>query len=363
MSRPSTAIKRKEVHVALDRSDRTADIERADRIRGAIWGQLVGDAAALGTHWIYDLEEQSSAYPDGVVGFEEPRPGHYHDGKHPGDQTHYGDGALLLLESISAHGAFEPRHFGESFVAKFREGAYHGYLDHATRGTVERYDDFVRDRTASEFDFQDGADDDQPATQTRLSILVGRYDRAAKTDLLDLVQSLTLVAQHNGVAVSSAKFSALLLGALLDGSGVDDAVGAALDDAAGAEPDHADRLRRQVNEARAAVQLDTTEATLRFGQSCPLEHSLPASLQVLLKYPEDFEKAILATVRAGGDNAARAAIVGGWLGAHLGVAGVPEHWRQGLTNAARISEMVDVVVADALGQPQPRSNVVAGAPR
>ena len=68
-----------------------------DRLRGAIWGQLVGDAFCLGSHWIYNLTELENAFPGGVHGFETPREGHYHFGKQPGDQTLYGDGALVML--------------------------------------------------------------------------------------------------------------------------------------------------------------------------------------------------------------------------------------------------------------------------
>ncbi|MBV9644140.1 MAG: ADP-ribosylglycohydrolase family protein [Verrucomicrobia bacterium] len=55
-----------------------------DRLRGAVWGQFIGDAAALGTHWIYDLDERQQLYPDGISGFEAPKEGHYHVGKKPG---------------------------------------------------------------------------------------------------------------------------------------------------------------------------------------------------------------------------------------------------------------------------------------
>ena len=40
--------------------DSVRNITIEDRLRGAVWGQFVGDAAALGTHWIYDLEELRS---------------------------------------------------------------------------------------------------------------------------------------------------------------------------------------------------------------------------------------------------------------------------------------------------------------
>src|SRR3984957_1602724 len=109
------------------------------RLRGAVWGQFVGDAAALGTHWIYNLAELQKLYPGGIQGFEAPQEGHYHFGKKPGDQTHYGDGALVLLESLAKEGRFDPRAFGRSFVEAFRTDTYSGYIDKATRGTLENY--------------------------------------------------------------------------------------------------------------------------------------------------------------------------------------------------------------------------------
>src|SRR6202007_841697 len=123
-----------------------------DRFRGAIWGQFVGDAAALGTPWIYDLTDLQQQFPSGIYGFETPAEGHYHFGKKPGDQTHYGDGALVLLESLATGGAFDARTFGRSFVETFRPGAYSGYIDKATRGTLENYQAFAQFNPVDKFD-------------------------------------------------------------------------------------------------------------------------------------------------------------------------------------------------------------------
>ena len=49
--------------------DSLKNISNEDRFRGAVWGQFVGDAAALGTHWIYDLAELQQLYPGSVHGF------------------------------------------------------------------------------------------------------------------------------------------------------------------------------------------------------------------------------------------------------------------------------------------------------
>ena len=56
--------------------------------------------------------ELQQLYPGGINGFEAPKEEHYHFGKKPGDQTHYGDGALVLLESLAKEGRFDAKAFG-----------------------------------------------------------------------------------------------------------------------------------------------------------------------------------------------------------------------------------------------------------
>ena len=317
-------------------------ITSEDRLKGAIWGQFVGDAAALGTHWIYDLTEQQEQYPDGVNGFEAPKEGHYHFGKQPGDQTHYGDGALVLLESIANEGVFDVSAFGSSFVESFRPGVYPGYLDHATASTLENFKKFTESGSAGDFDFQQGADDDQLAAASRLAALVVRYWN--DPSVLSLVEQATRVCQNNEYAVAYMKFNALLLLELLNKSDVQAAVARTADKIA--TIDLGPEISVQVHQAFQLVSKDVTDATLAFGQSCPLPKSFPSSVHALLKHSENFETAILAVLRAGGDNAGRAAMVGAWLGAHLGLDAIPEFWRSRLTHADRISTAVDKILAD-----------------
>lgn len=318
---------------------------RTDRIRGAIWGQFVGDASALGSHWIYDLDELARLFPGGLVGFEQPRPGHYHGRRHPGDQTHYGDGALVLLDTVSQQGVFDPRVFGAAFVEAFDGEHYEGYLDKATKGTMANFRAFAKDHPVEDFDFQRGADDDQPATLTRLSVLVGRYAGSSLDRLVELVDALTLVTQDNATSRAHARFAALLLRFLIDGSSIERALDAAVDHVADMDSADGRQIYEEVSRARQAVGIDTTKATLSFGQSCPLRHTVPSALQVLLSFPDDFEQAIVATLQAGGDNAARASMVGSWIGAHRGVEGLPVAWTSRLSNGDRISSGIEEILA------------------
>jgi ADP-ribosyl-[dinitrogen reductase] hydrolase len=324
--------------------DSPKNISQEDRLRGAVWGQFVGDAAALGTHWIYDLAELQQLYPDGVQGFETPVEGHYHFGKQPGDQTHYGDGALVLLESLASEGKFDERAFGRRFVEIFRPGAYSGYIDQATRGTLENFEAFAKFSPVDDFDFQHGADDDQLAAASRLAALTVRYRN--DPNLLAVVERTTRVCQNNNRTVAHMKFNALLLSELLDGREVHTALRRAEEQIVASEPQLGQEIRRKTREAQDKTLNDVIETTLSFGQSCPLPKSFPSSIHVLLKHSNDFESAILATLRAGGDSAGRASMVGAWIGAHLGIAAVPNVWRLRLSHADRISTATEKILAD-----------------
>ena len=55
---------------------------------------------------------------------------------------------------------------------------------------------------------------------------------------------------------------------------------------------------------------------------------------------------MIATLRAGGDSAGRASIIGAWLGAHLGIAAIPKTWRIRLTQGEQISAAIEKILAD-----------------
>lgn len=315
-----------------------------DRLRGAVWGQFVGDAVALGTHWIYDLQELSAKFPGGVVGFENPQPGHYHEGRKPGDQTHYGDGALVLLESIAEVGGFDARAFGKRFVDTFGSPSYRGYLDHATKDTLENYRRFCETDSPDRYDFQQGADDDQLAGASRLASLVARYWR--EPNLSELVEVATKVCQNNPTAIGYMKFHGLFLVELLFGRDIHRALNNAQVRLDFVAPGLSPEIRQKIQQALGETFEEVTETTLRFGQACPLPQSFPSALHAFLKHSDDFETAILATLRAGGDNAGRGAMLGAWLGAHLGIDAIPRDWRSKLTAESRISVALDRILLD-----------------
>lgn len=294
-------------------------------LQGALWGPLVADAASLGTHWIYDVKVLAERHPGGVQGFEPPAPGHYHAGKEPGAFTHYGDVALLVLESVAACGGeFRAQDFGMRWEAFFCGPDCKTYLDHSTRETLRNLD-------LEPGNYQNGADDNQPATVTRLApVVVATLDQPVEA-MLAAVRSLTLVTQNHPQAEACAAAHAVLLRFILEGAPFREAF-----EQARKSPHVNCDVSDLFELAHMHRNLDVTTATAQMGQSCPLPQTFPAALHAAWRHHDDFQTAVLETIRAGGDNAARAAMVGAWLGADRGLDGIPLAWRQKLLTRDRI---------------------------
>jgi ADP-ribosyl-[dinitrogen reductase] hydrolase len=326
-SRPALSLANKMIETTAEK--------RADRLRGMVWGQFLGDAAALGSHWIYNLEELREKFPAGLQGFETPGKGHYHEGKRAGDFTHYGDAALILLESLAQEGGFDAVAYGSRFLEKMAPGHYTGYVDAATRGTYESFLNHTEKNPQVAYPFQDGADDDQLATASSLAPLLRWHD--GSTELPRLVEKLTRVRQNNNRAVAYMQVHARILGELLDGRDFHTAFHRVEEEAC-KHPDFGIEFKRKFTAAIESKHLTFENAALTLGQSCPLISSFPSALVVALKESEDFKTAILGVLRGGGDNAGRAAMVGAWLGAILGESGLPQDWMKSVNAYDRIQK-------------------------
>lgn len=328
-------------------SFKTDYVSLADQIRGAVWGQFVGDAFCLGSHWIYDLSELEQCFPGGPQGFEAPAEGHYHAGKSGGELTHYGDGALLQLCSLIQRGGFDAVDFGERFVALIESPDYRGYRNHAAKGTVANARSFRQARPGEGYGYQDGADDDQLATASRLAPVAARHFRDA--DFLAVVERATRVCQNNERAVAYLKAHATVLRELFTGNELESAFRQAAHLVA-EEGEHGIEVAGGIVAAFNARKMPVREATLKFGQSCPLANSFPAAVHCALRHANDFATAIRATAAAGGDSAGRAAMVGAWLGASLGIKAIPAQWRERLAAREEIALQVERLVVTVCGE-------------
>ena len=102
-----------------------------------------------------------------------------------------------------------------------------------------------------------------------------------------------------------------------------------------------------------AVDLASTdrkdlEAIHQLGEGWVAEETLAIAVYCALKYPDDFDGAMIASVNHKGDSDSTGAVTGNILGAKLGLAGIPEKYTEKL-------ELRDVIleVADDLWQDCP----------
>jgi ADP-ribosyl-[dinitrogen reductase] hydrolase len=95
--------------------------------------------------------------------------------------------------------------------------------------------------------------------------------------------------------------------------------------------------------AGLAESIAACETTQYFATSikCPeyvtgyIAHTVPIALHATYSHPTDFREAVLSGIHCGGDTDSVAAIIGGVVGAGVGIEGIPKEWRDNLYDYPR----------------------------
>ncbi len=323
-----------------------SSIKFKDRLKGMIWGQFVGDAATLGAHWYYDLNELAKNYPNGIVGFETPVDGHYHFGKKSGDFTHYGDAAILLLQSIAESGKFSAENFGKLFIKNMSPPKYNGYIDGSTKETLENFKIFNETDPNKNYRFQNGSKSDHPATASSLAPVIAAHYKNA--NILEIVEAATKVRQNNNVAIKYMQSHASILIQLLNGDDFNSAF--QISSTSNHKFNFDSQIKNSIQSAVENLSSDITTTTKKLGQSCPITQTFPSAVHSCLKSGNSFGDTILAIIKAGGDNAGRASMAGAWLGAHLGFSAIPTDWIENMNRKIDIKKWVNKIVNEDLNK-------------
>ncbi len=296
-----------------------------DNAKAMVLASFIGDALALGVHWIYDQSLIASAHGR-LAGLTDPAPGSYHLGKTAGDFTHYGDQTLVLLESVAACEGFDPKDFAARWQALFA-GGYKGYVDRASRNTLEHL--------AGGWEFSDaGSTSDDLAGASRIAPLVYVY----RDDLETLVQAArtqTVMTHNNAKIADSAEFFARTAHAVLNGIPPAQAMGQALAGRLPGSPLHA-WLEQGLN----AAGEDSIEAIATFGQSCHVDGAFQGVVQLVARHENALAEALVDSSMAGGDSAARNMLAGLVLGAHGGMDAIPAQWLKGMKVTEKIERLL-----------------------
>jgi ADP-ribosylglycohydrolase len=163
--------------------------------------------------------------------------------------------------------------------------------------------------------------------------IIGAY-AAGDTDLLaKLVKASTVIthtdprAEQGALLVALAAQRGMLLGPVGDASSFLADLNNRITD---------DGLRRNMEAVSGHLERGSSAAELAAalglsdGVSGFVNHTAPVTLFCWLRYPTDFRQAVEEVILLGGDTDTTGAIVGGLMGATLGVQAIPVEWLDGL---------------------------------
>jgi ADP-ribosylglycohydrolase len=316
-------------------------LSQRERYEGLLYGAFVADSLALAPHWIYDQAEIEQRFGQ-VRELHAPPSDGYHGEKERGDQTHYGDQTLILLESIEATGGrFQPEDFAHRWQQFWQDSE--SYRDHATKDTLERIE------KGHELT-QTGSESRELGGAGRIAPLLVALRNEDPNIVIEAVRAQTALTHNNPEVIDAAEFIARMVLLLMQGVSAESALRTATTFSFRT-------LQPQVylKKAEEVRDLPTNEAVTRLGQSCPIEKSLPSVFLILLKHGDDLETALIQNVMAGGDSAARGMVLGIILGAAHGVRAIPERWIEHLSVRPQIERFFKTVGLGPAAEPKPDS--------
>lgn len=297
------------------------------KARAAVVGALVADAATMGFHWLYD-QDRIAALAGAAPEFRAPNArdfrddageslGYFaHGGKRAGEVSHYGAQMLAMCDALAAKGRFDAEAYAAAFRIAFGYGgSWVGYIDRPTRQTLNA----MAKAEAEERSLATcGADDDQLPALAKLPPLVARHH--ADADLLDLVETAVRVTNDRDDAAEWGRSAALIMKAAIEG--------AAPRDAAAAGRGISAKVDGQIEDALARGGETVEAVATSYALHCRLDVAFPVMIHAIAS-ADDYEGAVRANIRAGGDNCGRSILIGAVLGACFAddpALGVPAAW-------------------------------------
>ena len=289
-----------------------------------VLASFAADSLALGAHWIYDTGEIDRKIGR-IDSLRRPLPESYHPTKGKGEFTHYGDQALVLLETLVKTGEFQLADFAVSWRTLF--SGYHGYIDHATATTLEN---MGRDMPPE----QCGSHSSELGGAARIAPLLFFY-RDDRDKLLEAVRQQTAMTHNHPATLAGAEFIAKTVWSVLQGAPPIEAMEDALEEGV-ADIDLDIRIRGGLDSAGK----ETRTTIKKFGQVCGIASALPGVVHLITTYENDLKTALIENVMAGGDSAARGMVVGMILGAALGQQAIPQEWLTDMVHYTHIMALL-----------------------
>ena len=298
--------------------------------KAMVFASFIGDALSLGPHWIYNAEKLKALF--GRVGdYITPPKGSYHEGKEAGDFTHYGDQALVLLESFASRGGFDAEDFSKRWRKLFE--SYDGYIDGATRETLMNL------ASGSE-PLKAGSSSNDLAGASRIAPVVYAY-KDDEDAMVYAARTQTRMTHNNSDVIDAAEFFARVTKNVLYG---ENPIAAIRKNAK--ERFEESHVSEWVERGLNSLELPSETAIKGFGQSCHIPEAFPSVIHLIGRYGENLREALIENTMAGGDSAARGMLVGMVLGVYHGMESLPVKWVEGMKKGDYIASLLERVKID-----------------
>ncbi len=292
-----------------------------------LYSAFIGDALSLGVHWIYSSDTIIDKYGK-ITEYIDPSKSQYHNNKLKGEQTHYGDQMLILLESLAEKNGFEIEAFSEKWQNLFSD--YTGYFDGATKTTLAN----IKNGTLF---LNAGSESNDLAGAARIAPLVYFYHNDIEL-LVKYSREQTMLTHRDPHVIEAAEFFARTTVLVLNGEHPLDAV----------KKTSRDHFGKSVLSEWTAKGIETkdeeTITTLnKIGLTCHIHQAFPGVIQVIARHENNLKTGLSECISAGGDNAARSITAGMILGASEYSGELPEEWIKELRSEKKIKKILETL--------------------
>ena len=290
-----------------------------DKLKGLIWGSLLGDAYSLGGQGVSrkELKEHNL----NLNGLNNPL-SDAHPTKKAGDFTHYGDQTIWLLEYMKKSHVYDPFVYGKLWQENMIN--YNGHKDQASKGSL------LNMKSGRSF-LASGS------TVSELSV-VGRHAPIlfilkGMDEMLESVKFHTYLTHMNKEALDASKYIAEVTLAMIYNLDVENT----LQERA---KFYGKEVEEEVAKAFALKEKSSIEAIEALGADSQVIGALASTVHLILTHHQDFNELLKVNLLAGGDSAARAMVAGMVVGARYGFEAIKPSWIEELNEYEALNNLI-----------------------
>ena len=359
---------------------RTTQLDKADRIRGALWGMFIGDALAMPVHWYYkiaalwqdfgqirDYQAPKEHHPNSIMALANTGKAgrgsqdgdivgnmilkgkkhhwgqanrHYHQGMRAGDNTLNLLCARVLMRSLTTRGHYDPTDFLHEYVLFMTEPDRHNdtYAESYHRDFFSNYAKGIAPENCAGIEGHDTASIGGLVSLPLVIIATLGEDDLAITNSATLTQQC-LTHRSCFLERHTIELSKLLFHIFHDNNPNIEQL------ACTASSNLGFPAAKVIQSVRRNQSADQDIIGGQLSPACYIDQSFPSVLYLAARYHDDFESALIANTNVGGDNCHRGAVLGAILGAALGVRAIPKLWISGLTAHVELNVEIEEFVA------------------